>query len=286
MIDLAPSTNTYMNKFDAIAPGKFGGRNFHWGIREHAMGSILNGMSLYGTFRVFGATFLVFSDYMRPSIRLASLMELPVTYVFTHDSIFVGEDGPTHQPIEHVPALRAIPGVTVLRPADGMETAASWYYALQHKGGPVALILTRQKIDAIERPADFTKEDLLKGAYIVSKEKGNKVDLVIAASGSELPVAVQAAKLLEGKYSVRVISVLSKEIFEKQNEAYRKQIEPDTAAVAVVEAATMTGWGDLFRNKLLTIGMTRFGASAPYQILAEKFGFTGQQVADKIKAWI
>jgi transketolase len=284
--DLAPSTNTYMNKFDAIAPGKFGGRNFHWGIREHGMGSILNGMALYGTFRVFGATFLVFSDYMRPSIRLASLMELPVTYVFTHDSIFVGEDGPTHQPIEHVPALRAMLNVTVIRPADGIETAASWYYALQHKDGPIALILTRQKINAIERPADFKNEDMLKGAYIVTKEKGNKVDLVIAASGSELPVAVEAAKLLEDKYSVRVISVLSKEIFEKQDEVYRKQIVPDSAAVAVVEAATMTGWGDLFRNKLLTCGMTRFGASAPYQTLAEKFGFTGQQVADKIKSWL
>jgi transketolase len=284
--DLAPSTNTMMTKFSSIAPGKFDGRNFHWGIREHAMGSILNGMALYGTFKVFGATFLVFSDYMRPSIRLASLMGLPVSYVFTHDSIFVGEDGPTHQPIEHVPVLRAIPGVTVLRPADGIETAASWYYALQHKGGPIALILTRQKIDAVERPADFKNEDMLKGAYIVSKENGNKVDLVIAASGSELPVAVAAKKILEEKYSIRVISILSKEIFEKQDEAYKKQIVPDSAAVAVVEAATMTGWGDLFRNKLLTIGMTRFGASAPYQTLAEKFGFTGQQVAEKIKAWL
>ncbi len=284
--DLAPSTNTMMTKFGSIAPGKFDGRNFHWGIREHAMGSILNGMALYGTFKVFGATFLVFSDYMRPSIRLASIMGLPVTYVFTHDSIFVGEDGPTHQPIEHVPVLRAIPGVTVLRPADGIETAAAWCYALQHKGGPVALILTRQKIDAVERPADFKNADMLKGAYIVSKEKGNKVDLVIAASGSELPVAVAAKKILEEKYSVRVVSIVSKEIFEKQDEAYRKQIVPDSAAVAVVEAATMTGWGDLFRNKLLTIGMTRFGASAPYQTLAEKFGFTSQQVADKIKAWL
>ncbi|MEK6552450.1 MAG: transketolase [Bacteroidota bacterium] len=284
--DLAPSTNTFMKNYSAIAPGKFEGRNFHFGIREHAMASILNGITLYGGFKVFGATFLVFSDYMRPSIRLAAIMGLPVVYVFTHDSIFLGEDGPTHQPIEHLSVLRAIPNVTVLRPADGIETAAAWYYALQHKGGPIALILTRQKIDPIVRSQDFDPKEVLKGGYIVSKEKGKNVDLVIVASGSEVPVAIAAQKLLEGKFSVRVVSILSKEIYEMQSDDYKKNIVPENIPVVVIEAATMTGWGDLFRNKLLTIGMTGFGASAPYQTLAEKFGFTGEQAANKIENWL
>ena len=284
--DLAPSTNTYMKAYDAIAPGKFGGRNFHFGIREHAMGSILNGLTLYGGLKAFGATFLVFSDYMRPVIRLASLMQLPVMYVFTHDSIFVGEDGPTHEPIEHLAVLRAIPGVTVLRPFDGMETAAAWYFALTHKSGPVALILTRQKINSVARETEFKPSDMLKGGYVLTKEKGKKLDLVIAATGSEIPVAVEAQKLLEEKYSVRVVSIFSREIFEKQSDEYKNSIVPQGVPVAVVEAASMTGWGDLFRSKLLTIGMTRYGASAPYQTLAEKFGFTGAQVADKIKNWL
>ena len=284
--DLAPSTNTFMKAYDAIAPGKFSGRNFHFGIREHAMGSILNGITLYGGFKAFGATFLVFSDYMRPVIRLASIMKLPVTYVFTHDSIFVGEDGPTHQPIEHVPVLRAIPNVTVLRPFDGLETAAAWYFALQHKDGPVALILTRQKINSVQRESDFDSKNMLKGGYVLSKEKGKNIDLVIASSGSELPVAMEAKKILEEKFSVRVVSILSKEIFEKQSDEYKNNVVPNGIPVAVVEAATMTGWGDLFRSKLLTIGMTRFGASAPYQTLAEKFGFSGAQVAKKINEWL
>ncbi len=284
--DLSPSTNTFMKAFAAIAPGKFEGKNFHFGIREHAMGSILNGIILYGGFRAFGSTFLVFSDYMRPVIRLASLMELPAIYVFTHDSIFVGEDGPTHQPIEHLAVLRAIPNITVIRPTDGMETAAAWNFALQNNSGPVALILTRQKIDMIERDSDFDMRQVMKGGYVVSKEKGSKADLVIAASGSEVPVAIAAQKILEEKISVRVISILSKEIFEKQSEEYRNSVVPADVPVAMVEAATMTGWGDLFRSKFLPIGMNGFGASAPAQILAEKFGFTGEQVAEKIKGWL
>lgn len=250
------------------------------------MGSILNGIALYGGFKVFGATFLVFSDYMRPPIRLASIMELPVVYVFTHDSIFVGEDGPTHQPIEHLAVLRAIPNLTLIRPADGLETAAAWYYALKHKNGPVALILTRQKIDAIERAADFDSNELLKGGYIVLKEKGKKADLVIVSSGSEVPVAIAAQKILEEKYSVRIVSMLSKEIFIKESEEYKNSVLPNDVPVVVIEAASMTGWGDLIRNRLLTLGMTRFGASAPNTILAEKFGFTGEQVARRITEWL
>lgn len=284
--DLAPSTNTYMKDFDAIASGKFNGRNFHFGIREHAMGAIINGIALYGGFRPFGATFFVFSDYMRPTIRLAAIMEIPVIYVFTHDSIFVGEDGPTHQPVEHLAVLRAIPHVTVIRPADGIETAMAWSIALRNKKGPVALILTRQKIEAFERDPDFNPKDIQKGAYIVSKEKDSKLDLVIAASGSEVPVAVEAKKILSNEFSVRVVSIPSREIFEKQSEEYKNSIFPQDVPVVIIEAALTMGWGDLFRQKLLRIGMERFGASGPYKVLAEKFGFTGKQVAEKIKAWL
>ena len=284
--DLAPSTNTYMKDFESIAPNKFNGRNFHFGIREHAMGAIINGIALYGGFRPFGATFFVFSDYMRPTIRLAAIMEIPVIYVFTHDSIFVGEDGPTHQPVEHLAVLRAIPNVTVIRPADGIETAMAWSIALRHKEGPVALILTRQKIEAFERDSDFNPKDIQKGAYIVSREREGKLDLVIAASGSEVPVASEAKKILSNDLSIRVVSIPSRELFEKQSDEYKKSLFPDNVPVVIIEAASMTGWGDLFRQKLLRIGIERFGASAPYKILAEKFGLTGKQVADKIKNWI
>jgi len=284
--DLAPSTNTYMKDFESIAPNKFNGRNFHFGIREHAMGAIINGIALYGGFRPFGATFFVFSDYMRPTIRLAAIMEIPVIYVFTHDSIFVGEDGPTHQPVEHLAVLRAIPNVTVIRPADGIETAMAWSIALRHKEGPVALILTRQKIEAFERDSDFNPKDIQKGAYIVSREREGKLDLVIAASGSEVPVASEAKKILSNDLSIRVVSIPSRELFEKQSDEYKKSLFPDNVPVVIIEAASMTGWGDLFRQKLLRIGIERFGASAPYKILAEKFGLTGKQVAEKIKNWI
>jgi len=283
--DLSPSTNTFMNGFDSIAPGKFAGRNFHFGIREHGMGAILNGITLYGGYKAFGSTFFVFSDYMRPPIRLAAIMKLPVIYVFTHDSIFVGEDGPTHEPIEHLSVLRAIPNMTVFRPSDGIETAMAWAYALRNEKSPVALILTRQKIDSVEKDKDYNPKDVLKGAYIVQKEKNNKLDLVIAASGSELPLAATAKKILEKELSIRIVSIPSKEIFEKQDEAYRNRIIPNNVPVVVIESALMMGWGDLFRQKLLTIGMTHYGASGPYQTLAEKFGFTGISVAEKIKAW-
>lgn len=282
--DLSPSTNTMMNGFASIAPGKFEGRNFHFGIREHGMGSILNGITLYGGFKAFGATFFVFSDYMRPTIRLAAIMQIPVIYVFTHDSIFVGEDGPTHQPVEHLAALRSIPNSTVFRPADGIETAMAWAFALRHKDGPVSLILSRQKIEAFERDNDFKPSDVLKGAYIVSKESGNKLDLIIAASGSEVPVAADAKKLLSD-LSVRVVSIPSREVLNKQSEEYKEKLFPANVPVVVIEAATMTGWGDTFRQKLLTIGMEGFGASGPYKTLAEKFGFTGNQVAEKVKKW-
>ncbi|MEW6507670.1 MAG: transketolase [Bacteroidota bacterium] len=283
--DLAPSTNTIMNGFESIAPNKFSGRNFHFGIREHGMGAILNGITLYGGFKPFGATFFVFSDYMRPTIRLAAIMQIPVIYVFTHDSIFVGEDGPTHQPVEQLAALRSIPNSTVFRPADGIETAMAWAFALRHKTGPVSLILSRQKIETFERDGEFIPSDVLKGAYIVSKENGSKPDLIIAASGSEVPVAADAKKLLSG-LSIRVVSIPSREVFNQQPDEYKEKLFPPNVPVVVIEAATMTGWGDIFRQRMLAIGMESFGASGPYKTLAEKFGFTDTQIADKIKKWL
>lgn len=284
--DLSPSTNTYMDGYESVSAESFAGRNFHFGIREHAMAGILNGILTYGGFKAFGATFFVFSDYMRPSIRLASIMHLPVIYVFTHDSIFVGEDGPTHQPVEHLPALREIPNITIFRPADAYETAMAWSYALRNQKNPVALILTRQKIELLEKDPGFNPAQILSGAYIVSDSKNKKLDLIIAASGSELPLAAEAKKELENEYSVRVVSIPSRELYERQGDEYKAALFPDNVPVVVIEAALMSGWGDIFRQKLLTIGIKGFGASAPYQILAEKYGLTGKQITEKIRIWM
>jgi transketolase len=286
--DLFPSNNTYLKKYPSVSPGKFEGRNFHFGIREHAMGGIINGISLYSGFKVFAATFLVFSDYMRPSIRLAALMNLPVIYVFTHDSIFVGEDGPTHQPTEHLLALRSIPNITVIRPADSLEVAVTWAYAIKNQSGPVALVLTRQKVKSIKRSDDFDASLILKGGYIVDKEDSKKADVILVATGSEVGVAVGAKKILsENGLSVRVVSMPSLELFEKQDEDYRNSIVPiDDSKVVVIEVGVTRGWGDLSRLPLLKIGIDRFGASAPYEKLAKEFGFTPEKVAERVISWL
>jgi transketolase len=284
--DLHPSTSTYMAAYPAVAPGEFGGRNFHFGIREHGMGSVLNGMALYGGFVPFGSTFFVFTDYMRPPIRLASIMRLGVIYVFTHDSIFVGEDGPTHQPVEHLAALRAIPEIVVLRPADGIETALAWTTALARRHGPTALILTRQKLEPVERDQPLPAQTFEQGAYVVSKESGAKLDLTLVASGSEVQVAIAAGRLLAPALSVRVVSMPGREIFAAQPEAVRNDVVPAGAPVVVIEAGIRQGWGDVFRQPLLFLGMDRFGASAPTEALAEHFGFTGAAVAARVRAWL
>jgi transketolase len=284
--DLHPSTNTLLKYKSSISKNSFSGNNFHFGIREHGMGSILNGIALYGGFIPFGATFFVFSDYMRPPIRLAALMELPVVYVFTHDSIFVGEDGPTHQPVEQLVALRAIMNLVNLRPCDAQEVALAWAYALRRKDGPTALMLTRQKVGAVNREKTLTKEEFAKGGYILKKEKGNKVDVVLVASGSEVPVAMEAASLLEANYSVRVVSMPSRELFLKQSKEKQEEIVPASACVVVVEAARGFGWGDVFRQPLLVLGIERFGASGPEKVLAEKFGYTGSAVATNVTSWL
>jgi transketolase len=286
--DLDPSTKTFLKAFTAVQKGQYGGRNFHFGIREHAMGSINNGIALYGGYIPFGSTFMVFSDYMRPSFRLAALMKLQNIFIYTHDSIFVGEDGPTHQPVEHLAALRIIPNLQVLRPADGVETAVCWAMAMESKDKPTALLLTRQTVPALDRLADFTNDDIRKGAYVVSQEKNGDVETVILTSGSEVGFAIDAQKILEAKgKSVRVVSVPCKELFEKQSVEYRRSLIPEsTKAIAIVEAGISFGWQNYFELPLIKVTIDdRFGASGPYKLLEEKFGFTPENIAEKIEAF-
>jgi transketolase len=283
--DLAPSNNSDIKGSPSVQSDSFAGRNLHFGIREHAMGAIINGMALYGCFIPYGATFLVFADYCRPAIRLSALMNLQAIYIFTHDSFFVGEDGPTHQPIEHVASLRIIPGLQVIRPADGVETAMAWQAALQYSG-PTALILTRQKLPIISRAASFVPGDALKGAYTVSTPEGAP-DVVILSSGSEVHVAAEAAsKLISLGIKSRLVSVPCLETFLAQSAEYRSHLLPAGIPRVAFEAGRGESWGRLIGCDGLFIGIEHFGASAPDKILAEQFGFTAPQVADKIAAFL
>jgi transketolase len=283
--DLSPSNNSDIKGSASVQAGSFSGRNLHFGIREHAMGAVINGMSLYGCFIPYGATFLVFSDYCRPSVRLSALMKLQSIFIFTHDSFFVGEDGPTHQPIEHVASLRLIPGLQVIRPADGVETALAWQAALQYNG-PTALILTRQKLPVIARTATFTPADALKGGYIVSSPNGTP-DVVILASGSEVHVAAEAIMTLASRgVTARLVSVPCLETFCAQPAEYRNQVLPAGIPRVAFEAGRGESWGRLIGCDGLFIGVEHFGASAPDKILAEQFGFTAPQVAEKIAVFV
>ena len=284
--DLAGSTNVEIKGSAYVSANDFIGRNIHFGIREHAMGAMMNGMSLYGFFIPFGSTFLVFSDYCRPAIRLSALMKLPAVYIFTHDSFYVGEDGPTHQPIEHVSALRLIPNLQVIRPADALETAAAWALALQKKDGPTALILTRQKLTVIERSKEFDPGDVLRGGYkVYSFGRGRKITLM--ASGSETGLAVEAAKLLTSQgLEISVVSVPCLELFLEQSEEYRKTIIPKDSLKVALEAGRGALWRQVIGQDGLFIGIEHFGASAPDQVLAKEFGFTAEQVAEKIKRFL
>jgi len=284
--DLSPSNNSDIKGASSVQAGAFAGRNLHFGIREHAMGAVVNGMALYGCFIPYGATFLVFSDYCRPTIRLSALMNLQSLYIFTHDSFFVGEDGPTHQPIEHVASLRLIPNVQVIRPADGLETAMMWVSALQHTTGPTAMILTRQKLPVIARPADFKAEDVLKGGYVVSTPAGT-ADVVIMASGSELHVAVEAAATLASQgIQARIVSMPCLEQFQAQPQSYRDAVLLTGIPRVAFEAGRGESWGRLIGCDGLFIGIEHFGASAPDKVLAEQFGFTTPQVAERIKVFL
>jgi transketolase len=283
--DLAPSNKTVIKGSPSVAPGEFGGRNLHFGVREHAMGALLNGMLYHGAFRPYGATFLVFSDYMRPPIRLAALSHLPAIYVFTHDAIFVGEDGPTHQPVEHAFALRLIPNLHVFRPADGFETALAWGAALEREDGPTALLLTRQKVPAIRREATGELADPRRGAYLVAGD--DRPDAIVAATGSELQLAVAVREDLAGTGKrINVVSVPCLEIFLKQDGGYRERLFPAGVPAATIEAGRTDPWKGLTGPEGLNIGIDRFGASAPAGLLAEALGMTAESVTRRIRDWL
>jgi transketolase len=282
--DLSPSTDTLIKESTYFEPENYSGRNFHFGVREHSMGGILNGLALTKGIIPYGATFLVFSDYMRPSIRLAALMGIRPIFIFTHDSIGLGEDGPTHQPIEQLMALRAIPNITVIRPADANETAYAWKAALEHTGGPVLLILTRQKLPVIDQKKYASADNVLKGAYILSDTVGN-MDLIIIATGSEVSLALKTQdKLKEEAINARVVSMPSWELFEKQPDDYKnKVLPPNFKKRLAIEAGITFGWCKYIPDEGDVIGINRFGESAPGEVVMENFGFTVNNAVNKAK---
>jgi transketolase len=281
--DLAPSNQTLIKGEGDFQTGHFGGRNLRFGVREHGMGGILNGMALHGGLIPYGGTFLVFSDYMRPAIRLAALMHLKVIYVFTHDSIGLGEDGPTHQPVEQLAALRAIPNLTILRPCDAAETAEAWRFALSHQNGPVALALTRQGVPVLDRSVFAPAAGLQRGAYVLADSAKGKTDLLLIASGSEVHIAIEAAAKLQQKgISSRLVSMPSWELFDKQSESYCRDVfPPEIKARMAIEAGRTQGWWRYVGEKGDVVGLDHFGASAPYKVLYEKFGITADRVVEK-----
>ena len=289
--DLAESNNTTIEGGGSFVPAKWttkawspkpAGRIMHFGVREHAMGAVLNGISLSGHTRAFGGTFLVFSDYMRPSVRLAALMNIAPIYVWTHDSVALGEDGPTHQPIEHLAALRAIPNLSIVRPADANETAVAWVEALKRNQSPTGLVLTRQNLPVLERGAGFgAASDVAKGAYVYV-DGSNGVDLILIATGSELQFAVEARAALEAQgVSTRVVSAPCLEWFEEQSADYKESVLPDSVKARVsIEAGISSFWRGYVGDHGIAIGIDHFGASADYKTLYEKFGITTQAVID------
>mgnify|MGYP002639469089 CR=1 FL=1 len=283
--DLAPSNNTYLKQYDDIGADAFTGRNLHFGVRETGMGAIINGMQLHGGFRVFGATFLVFADYVRPTTRLAALMNLPVIYVYTHDSFYVGEDGPTHQPVETLMSLRIIPNVTVIRPADANETKAAWIAALQNKTGPTALLLTRHNLPILDRSDLAAASNLDRGAYTIWENAESDHDILIMASGSEVWNSLEAGKkLAESGKKVRVISFPSWELFEQQDAEYKGAVLPSETRVRLaVEAGWPTGWEKYVGLEGKIVGVAHFGASAPSGVLAEQYGFTVENIYNQAK---
>lgn len=278
--DLAPSNNTYLKDLGDIGKKNFKGRNFHFGVRELGMGAVMNGVQVHGGFRIYGATFLVFADYVRPTTRVAALMNLPVIYVYTHDSFYVGEDGPTHQPIETLMSLRITPNVTVIRPSDATETKCAWIAALENKSGPTALLLTRQNLPIFDRKELAPACNLKKGAYVIWESAKSRHDIVLIASGSEVSIAIEAGKKLaaEGK-AVRVVSFPSWELFEKQDAAYKASVLPVECTCRLsVEAGATAGWEKYIGAQGRMIGINHFGASAPAGTLAKEFGLTADNI--------
>ena len=282
--DLGGSNLTEFKGHAPFSSENHSGNYIHYGVREHTMGAIMNGMALHGTIRPFGGTFLVFADYCKPAIRLAALMNQPVIYVFTHDSIGLGEDGPTHQPIEHLASLRSIPNVVVIRPADANETVMAWKSALNRMDGPTILVLTRQNLPEIAREDYNNREEVLKGAYIFKEAPNGVPDSIIMATGSEVSIAHEAWKELTklGK-QVRLVSMPSWELFNAQSQTYKNQILPAAVTKRLsIEAASTFGWHRFIGSDGVAIGLDHFGASAPYEILYKEFGLTAQRIVEEL----
>ncbi len=282
--DLSPSTDTILNKYESFSAENRDGRNFHFGIREHSMGAILNGMALTKGFIPYGATFLIFSDYMRPPMRLAAISKIKPIYVFTHDSIGLGEDGTTHQPIEQLAGLRSVPNMTVIRPADANETAQAWRVALEHSGGPVALVLTRQGLPIIDQEKYAKATGLEKGAYILSESEKDP-EIILIATGSEVSLILKAQeKLKEKSIQARVVSMPSWELFEKQDASYKEMVFPKKIRKRLsVEAASTFGWLKYTTEDGRSLGINRFGESAPAEEIFKEFGFTVENIVSLVE---
>jgi transketolase len=280
--DLAPSTNTWIEGSPDFQKETMGGRNFHFGVREHAMGAIVNGMSVYGGVIPYGATFLVFSDYMRPAIRLSAISRYPSIWIYTHDSIGLGEDGPTHQPVEHLAALRAIPDLVVLRPADANEVTEAWKDAIKRRNGPTVILLTRQTIPVLDRTVYAPAQGLLRGAYVLADLGDAQPELILIASGSEVSLITEAgARLASEGVNVRLVSFPSWELFAAQDEAYRNQVfPPGIKNRLAVEAGVLQGWERWVGDHGAVISVNRFGASAPYKVIFEHYGLTVENVVN------
>jgi transketolase len=276
--DLAGSTNTIIKDAGHFGADDYKGRNFHFGIREHGMGSVMNGMALHGGVIPYGATFLVFTDYMRPAIRLASIMSQHVIYVFTHDSIGLGEDGPTHQPVEHLTALRCIPNLTVIRPADSGETVEAWRVALKRRG-PVALVLTRQKLAWIDRGKYASPAGVAKGAYVLSEAAGGRPRVVLISCGSEVSIILEAREKLESQgIATRAVSMPSHNLFAEQPQAYQDEVLPRGVKRVAIEAAHPMSWQRWVAPDGIVLGIERYGASAPYERIYEELGLMADNV--------
>jgi transketolase len=280
--DLAPSNKTFLSAFSEFQRDRYDGRNVRFGVREHAMGAVMSGLFLHNGVRPYGGTFLVFADYMRPAIRMAALMKLPLIYVFTHDSVAVGEDGPTHQPVEQLASLRGIPNLCVIRPADASETADGWRQAILSNSQPVALILSRQKLPVLE--ASKSKGGVFNGAYVLADCDGGRPDVILIATGSEVHIALEAKTRLDSKgVAVRVVSMPSWELFEEKNQRYKDSVLPPAVKMRVaIEAGIPNGWERYVGPEGLIIGMTTFGASAPGATVLAQFGFTADNIVEKV----